>query len=239
MGRSPERCVLQGCKERTRWKFFVKEGGFLIKHICLRYLRSSHPAWLKILCIYIIMCVCVSDFSPWIIAYHCQVYEYGRTCNHVYVNRVFFLVSTEGPTGSVATTPLVGHKNSCTHLYTFVLNGWAFTKKNWLYHQQCDMWFCPRLEDTSIYVSNNMCFLTMRFGVHDLRTKSYHCDSAPNMICVRVCLHINCSRMRSDHGCMHDHACHIFFTRQHEHPWTTYSWWTGQRAWKLSHDVQT
>jgi hypothetical protein len=73
--------------------------------------------------------VCVSDFSPWIIAYHCQVYEYGRTCNHVYVNRVFFLVSTEGPTGSVATTPLVGHKNSCTHLYTFVLNGWAFTKK--------------------------------------------------------------------------------------------------------------
>ena len=40
-----------------------------------------------------------------------------------------FLVSTEGPTGSVATTPLVGHKNICTHLYTFVLNGWAFTKK--------------------------------------------------------------------------------------------------------------
>ena len=126
------------------------------------------------------------------------------------------------------------------HTFVYICIEWlGIHQKNWLYHQQCDMWFCPRLEDTSIYVSNNMCFLTMRFGVHDLRTKSYHCDSAPNMICVRVCLHINCSRMRSDHGCMHDHACHIFFTRQHEHPWTTYSWWTGQRAWKLSHDVQT
>ena len=100
------------------------------------------------------------------------------------------------------------HASSWTqkHLHTFVyicIEWLGIHQKNWLYHQQCDMWFCPRLEDTSIYVSSNMCFLTMRFGVHDLRTKSYHCDSAPNMICVRVCLHINCSRMRSDHGCMH------------------------------------
>lgn len=151
--------------------------------------------------IYIIMCVC-PNYPPGslhIIAKSLSMDVHAT----MYMSTVYFFGV------NWRTHRIRGyHASSWTqkHLHTFVyicIEWLGIHQKNWLYHQQCDMWFCPRLEDTSIYVSSNMCFLTMRFGVHDLRTKSYHCDSAPNMICVRVCLHINCSRMRSDHGCMH------------------------------------
>ena len=100
-------------------------------------------------------------------------------------------------------------------------------------HQQSDAFLVPELEDTSIYVSSNLCFFSTRSELHDSRTNSYIIVAQPqtmHVFCMAVCVCVSVEildtvcNMRWDDGCMR--ATFFFSACQYEHAWTTYSWWS-------------